>query len=122
MVLFLDQINAINCFMCNPGSITVKWTIVLIICGDVLFFCFWFEQLLRLWLARRSLKQEKYLTVMIIYVITAPMGYSMSGLRNFFVPISTNPGGILLCSDAVGSDNDLRGKGWKPLMFIYFIK
>lgn len=47
------------------------------------FFSFWFEQLLLLWLARRSLKQEKYLTVMVIYMNTALMGNSMNGLCNF---------------------------------------
>lgn len=72
------------------------------------FFCFWFEQLLQLWLARRSLKQEKYLTVMLIDIITALMGYSMSGLHNFFVSISTNPTLLVLCSNAVDSDNDLK--------------
>lgn len=49
----------------------------------LVFFPFWFEQLLLLWLARRSLKQEKYLTVMVIYMNTALMGNSMNGLCNF---------------------------------------
>lgn len=27
VALFLDQISTINCFMCNPGSITLKQTV-----------------------------------------------------------------------------------------------
>lgn len=53
---------------------------------------------------------SNYLTVVVIYIITASMDYNVCGLRNSFVPISTNsnPVFLVLSPNALGSDNELQ--------------
>lgn len=46
--------------------------------------------------------------ILVIHVMTAPMGYSMGGLSNYFVPISTNPAFVVFCPNALDLDYDLR--------------